>query len=203
MNENYKVGGYIFSTASDAKLAGEELETIEYLNSNMNYSNTTKVMQLYDRAIDNRMFQTPIGFEYLQKLKGILLDNGYIEDEIRPIPMYAVYSKVAEGQTLSEKIRPSSKKKEDPYKNRFYIAMAFVVALAICVIAMFRIAMTSDSPNILNYENSIINEYSSWEQDIKEREDAVRAKERELGIVSPLPHVPHSDGDAGTDADEE
>jgi len=188
MNENYKVGGFVFSTSTDAKLAEEELETIEYLNSNMNYANITKVMQLYDKAIDTRMFQTPIGFGYLQKLKSILIDNGYIESQIRPIPMYAVYSKAEEGQSLSEKIKPSPRKKEDPYKSRFAIAMVFVVALVITVIAMFRIAMTSDSPNILNYENAIINEYSSWEQDIKEREDAVRAKERELGIVSPLPH---------------
>lgn len=200
MKENFKVGGFAFSNAGDAALAAEELETIEYLDSNMNYANKAKVMQLYDKAVDTRMFQTPVGFGYLKKLQNILVKAGYSEDEIRPIPMYAVFSKAQEGQ-LAEKIKPSARKKEDSYKNKFVVAMIFVVALAISVIVMFRIAMTSDSPNILNYENVIINEYSSWEQDIKEREDAVREKERELGMVSPLPH--ESSADTGETDDSE
>lgn len=189
MREELIVGGYAFITEADAKLAKEELETIEYLDSNMNYANTAKVMQLYDKALDTQMFRTPVGFEYLGRLKKVLLDSGYIEDEFRPIPMYASFVKNTDEQPISQRIRPSERKKEDIYKPRFTVAMVFVVVLALCVAAMFGIAYTSDSPNILNYENAIINEYSGWEQEIKEREDAVRAKERELGIVSPLPHV--------------
>lgn len=43
---------------------------------------------------------------------------------------------------------------------------------------MFAIAMKSDSPNILNYETAVVNKYALWEQELSEREQAVREKER-------------------------
>lgn len=46
---------------------------------------------------------------------------------------------------------------------------------------MFAIASGSDNPNIINYRNAIVNEYASWEQELTEREKAVRRKEAELG----------------------
>ena len=42
--------------------------------------------------------------------------------------------------------------------------------------------MTGNNPNILNYQNAVLNKYASWEQELMEREQAVREKEQELGI---------------------
>ena len=61
-------------------------------------------------------------------------------------------------------------------------AVVLNVLLAICVLAMFIIALKGETPNIINYKNNIINQYSSWEQELTERENAVREKERELNI---------------------
>ena len=33
---------------------------------------------------------------------------------------------------------------------------------------MFAIALTSDEPNILNYERALVNKYSAWEQELTE-----------------------------------
>ena len=54
--------------------------------------------------------------------------------------------------------------------------------LAALVIAMFAITLKSDNPNILNYKNVIVNQYASWEQELSEREQAVREKEQQLQI---------------------
>ena len=40
----------------------------------------------------------------------------------------------------------------------------------------------SDNATIINYENKIIDRYEHWEQELKEREQAVKEKEKELGI---------------------
>lgn len=186
MNEDLIVDGFLFGTASDSKLAKEEAEKIEYLDANMNYANIAKVAQLYDKALDSKMFKTPVGWSYLNKLKRILLENGYIEDEIRAIPVNAVFARTEESDSLVERIRPK-KRKPDPYKNKFSFAVVVIIGLLIAIIAMFVITMTAETPNMINYRNAIVNEYAGWEQDIKEREDAVRLKERELGIPSPLP----------------
>ncbi len=187
MNDEMIVGGFIFGTAADADLAREELARIEYLDANMNYANTSKVLQLYDKALDTKMFHTPVGWRYLDKLKGILLDSGYIEEEIRPVPLYNVFARAEEDHSVLERIRPV-KKKADPYKRKYALTLMVAGILLITVVAMFVIALTSETPNMINYRNAIVNEYAAWEQDIKDREDAVRMKERELDIVSPLTH---------------
>jgi len=190
MNDELKIGGYLFGTAADAQLAKEEVEKIKYLNSNMNYANIAKVLQLYDRALDTKMFRTPIGLDYLHSLRRMLLDEGYLEDELRPIPLYTVFARPDNDAPMVQKIKPSAKK-QDPYKRKYFTSVIICVILVITIVIMFVIAMTSDTPNMINYRNAIVNEYASWEQDIKQREDAVRAKERELNIVSPLPHEQH------------
>ena len=42
--------------------------------------------------------------------------------------------------------------------------------------------LTGENANIINYRNAIVNEYSDWEDELTEREQIVREKERELGI---------------------
>ncbi len=187
MNDEMIVGGYIFGTAADAALAGEELSRIEYLDANMNYANISKVSQLYDKALDTKMFSTPVGWEYLSKLKRILLESGYTEAEIRPVPLYNVFARVEEDHSVLERIRPG-KKKPDPYKRKYAVSVLLICILAVMVIAMFVIALKSETPNMINYRNAIINEYAEWEQEIKDREDVVRQKEHELDIISPLTH---------------
>ena len=49
---------------------------------------------------------------------------------------------------------------------------------------MFIIASTSDSDNILNYKRNVTNRYSSWEQDLTQREKVIREAEKKLGIES-------------------
>ena len=49
------------------------------------------------------------------------------------------------------------------------------------ILAMFVISFKSDYPNIINYRRAIVNEYSEWEQELTEREQAVREAERKLG----------------------
>ena len=43
--------------------------------------------------------------------------------------------------------------------------------------------MKSENPNILNYEQNLINKYAQWEQELSERESIIREKERELNIT--------------------
>ena len=47
---------------------------------------------------------------------------------------------------------------------------------------MFAITLNADQPNVLNYEKVLTDRYASWEQDLTEREQVIREKERELKI---------------------
>ena len=56
------------------------------------------------------------------------------------------------------------------------------VIFAVTVGGVFVITLNSDQPNILNYERNLQNKYASWEQELTQREQTVREKERELHI---------------------
>ena len=53
------------------------------------------------------------------------------------------------------------------------------LTLLLCVIGMFYVNSTINSPTILNYEEKLLDKYSSWEQELSEREAAVKEKELE------------------------
>ncbi len=54
--------------------------------------------------------------------------------------------------------------------------------MVIVIGAMFAIALKSDVPNILNYREAIVNEYSEWEQELTQRERAVREAEQQYDM---------------------
>ena len=56
------------------------------------------------------------------------------------------------------------------------------VGLAL-VIVMFAIAATGSEPTVLNYERVLQNRYAEWEQQLSDREQVIREKERELLIA--------------------
>ena len=64
-----------------------------------------------------------------------------------------------------------------------YISKPFSPKILVgCVVAMFAMTLTSDSPTIVDYQSKLLNRYASWEQELTEREKAVSEKEQELGI---------------------
>lgn len=52
------------------------------------------------------------------------------------------------------------------------------VVLVLLIAAMIAIAWDSDSPNIINYRQAVVNEYSEWEQELSEREQKLREEKR-------------------------
>ena len=78
------------------------------------------------------------------------------------------------------KDRKEQKKEGKNYKGRCRFFMLTSLILLISVVSMMLLAATSDNVNILNYENKLIDKYSSWEQELEEREQAVKEQEQAL-----------------------
>lgn len=183
--KQWQVGGFSFSSEQDAILARKEEGRVAYLEQRMRYDKPEVVLQVFNKAIDNRLFSTPVGLAYLQKLREYLADNGLM-GKARNIPLYQDYSADindrAKRREARERIAPTT------YQNlklKIRISLIFNIVLIFLVIAMFIITLTSDNPNALNYERAITNKYSQWEQDLTEREKVIRNKEKELSLPSP------------------
>ena len=66
--EEWKVGGYQFGSKEDAELARQEEKKIAYLEAKMKYDRPEAVLGIYNKLVEQRVFRTPVGFAYLQKL---------------------------------------------------------------------------------------------------------------------------------------
>lgn len=172
-----QVNEFLFSNAEDVELAIKEKKQVEYLEKHMDTSRPQNILLLYEKANRERIFRTPVGISYLQRLREQLLESGVKEDEIPPICVYAEYSPGLKNRPEPVKNRIIQTKRET-MKKRLQISVILNVLLVAAIIAMFVITLKSDNPNLLNYERALQDRYASWEQELTDREAVLREKER-------------------------
>ncbi|MBQ2935525.1 MAG: hypothetical protein IJD96_04720 [Lachnospiraceae bacterium] len=178
--DNLLVNGYRFGSYRDAQIAEEEIKKAKYFETKLTGKTGRSRLAVYNQILDKKVFQTPIGWEYLKYMQEEMQGLGIPEEEIRPIPMYLTFvheETQATEQPVRQRIRPS---RRNDLMRKYRITLLLNVLLGILVVAMFAITIKSDNPNILNYKNEIVNQYATWEQELTEREDALRKKEQSL-----------------------
>ncbi len=178
---NLIVGGFQFASETDAGKAQMDLSKIKLLETRVKASRPADIKAVYEKSIENKIFKTPVGWDYLLGLKKRLLKADYTEEDIVPIPLDISFTRhsALDGLTVPQRIKPREKERMD-FRRIFPVVLNIV--LVIVVIVMFVIAVTSENDNIINYKSNVTNRYAAWEQDLKEREKAVRAAEKRLGI---------------------
>ncbi|WP_024866699.1 hypothetical protein [Butyrivibrio sp. FCS014] len=176
------VGGFEFVSENDAQKGQMDLSKIKLLESRVKASRPGDIKAVYEKAIENKIFKTPIGWGYLLNLRKKLLESGFKEEDLIPIPLNVSITRhsAMENLTVRQRIIPDTSQKESPFRRIFPIVLDIV--LAILVVVMFLIAASGENDNIINYKRNVTNRYSSWEQDLTDREKAVREAEKRLGI---------------------
>lgn len=180
VKDDYIVGGFEFATEVEAKAAKNDENKIRAIDKKLNYNNFEAVSMVYNKAIENHVFETVIGELYLKKLQEHLIeiketDSGFV---LKPVPIRSRLSytkQTEETEKIKVRIRPQKEVKE---KLKFSIILNFFLALIIVI--LFIITLTGENANIINYRTVITNQYAQWEQELKEREAAVKEKEKEL-----------------------
>lgn len=185
MKENSRsIEGYRFGNDKDAEQAASEARKIRFLEERIHYDDPQSVRAIYQRAIDNRIFQTPVGIEYLRKLQQFLKTQT-LEKEIRDIPIFnPVTSQIIrsrEERAMKDEIKRLQANGKS-IRRRYRISLMLNICLMILVMAMFIITLYSDNPNIINYKRTLENKYSAWEQDLTEREQQIREREKEGNV---------------------
>ena len=201
-SNGHHVAGFEFIDPGMGELAEKEFKAIQVINQRINKRDISSILKLYNQAIKQEMFQTFIGFQYLSELRDYMLSSGKVdESEILDIPVKAVVNVtnttvVAKNETedLNKagidtdnnnlRLLKRTKANEKKYKKLFKITLISSAVLLIIVIAMFIIAGTSDSPTIINYETVLLDKYSSWEQELSEKEAELNQREELLNQES-------------------
>ena len=187
--ENYEVGGFSFQTQEEAELAKKEQEGVRFIKQKMDMENPEMVLQVYHSMIRQNLFETPIGYCFLNEIREYLLVIPAIQNsDVEQIPVkhsrQGAERRNKKENTPKEKTAKEKKKdkkeqrgKNTDYKARCYFFMLTTLILAISVATMMLLAATSDNINILNYENKLIDKYSSWEEELEEREQELKKME--------------------------
>ena len=180
----YVIEGFAFTSEAEAEQAKKEYEGIRYIKEKANMGNPDMMLQIYNRMVREKMFVTSVGYAYLYDLQEYLRTNPYINDE-DILPIEVVHPSLQES-LREEKQKHQAKLKEVKQKaaqkpitnetlmNKYKISLVVNLILAVSVVFMFIISATSGHPTILNYEEELINRYSAWEQELTEREAALR-----------------------------
>lgn len=169
----YEVEGFSFSSESEAEQAKKEIDGINYVKARLDRNQPQQMLKLYNKMVDEKLFVTAVGLNYLADLRKTLLTIPFLnKEEIQPVPVVHAQEEpaagkkalnVENGKNLQKKLRTS---------------VTINVILAVCVILMFVISATSNHPTILNYEKELVNRYSAWEKTLTERESAIREWEQ-------------------------
>lgn len=198
LQETYEAGGFVFRTKKEAELAQREIEGTKYLRQKLDMENPNAVFSIYQNLIEQDLFETPVGYCFLKELRDYLLMIPAISnEEVLAIPIRYPQTEEEEKKQKKEqkkeeqrkerqrekekaKNKKEQKKEGKNYKGRYQFFMVTSLILLISVVSMMLLAATSDNVNILNYENKLIDKYSSWEQELEEREQAVKEQEQAL-----------------------
>lgn len=198
LQETYEAGGFVFRTKKEAELAQREIEGTKYLRQKLDTENPNAVFSIYQNLIEQDLFETPVGYCFLKELRDYLLMIPAISnEEVLAIPIRYPQTEEEEKKQKKEqkkeeqrkerqrekekaKNKKEQKKEGKNYKGRCQFFMVTSLILLISVVSMMLLAATSDNVNILNYENKLIDKYSSWEQELEEREQAVKEQEQAL-----------------------
>lgn len=179
------IAGFVFGDEAEAEQAKKEAQGVAYIKTKTDMDNPEMVMHIYNKMIQQKLFETAVGYAYLKDLQDYLQSIPFIKKEdILPIPVQ--HPSLVQSIKRKERTRPVQKQKAQTvekhvnYKQKYRVARAISVILGICVVAMFAITATTNNTTILNYENELINKYEAWEQELNAREAALDAREISL-----------------------
>ncbi|MBQ5561049.1 MAG: hypothetical protein IIT46_14930 [Lachnospiraceae bacterium] len=175
------ISGYEFETDEDYENAKREAESVLYIKAHTDLTDNQQVLKLYNKASDMKMFKTVIGYEFMHQLYGTLIKKKVIEEKyIKSIPVMKQKNKelpeeIEEANKRSEQYRILYENSKSNRKLQNIIIVFLIFLIGLMMVMVYFNYTTYD-------EENVIDKYSSWEVELQQREDAVRAKEKQLGI---------------------
>lgn len=202
------VDGFAFTDEKEAEKARQEEDSIRYVRDRLDMGNPRMVLEMYHKLLAEQVFETPVGLLYLRELQDYLAKAPELGGEdIEAIPLFGNsgigqpggqaktpqaaarqqetlewYAEKLEESRQQERLaeyrrrRAEERAKESRKHLRF--SLLFALFMILVTAGVGAITMTDNNPNIINYENKIIEKYQDWEADLESREEIMKEKER-------------------------
>lgn len=197
--------GFEFNNEENFNMAKRELDYMMHINEKLDTLSSEKTLELYNKLIDDKLFKTNIGMEFLRKLQKKLFEDKAIDNsKIKNIPA-TIYSEEAndkpdnsnrrdrknsgasnnkkdivskENKKNNTRVNSSGNKgKNNKYKDLYIKMLIINLALVITIVVMFVITKRANKFDEDYYRESIENEYVSWQKALEEKESSIVAEE--------------------------
>ncbi|MCR5467836.1 MAG: hypothetical protein K6F37_02640 [Lachnospiraceae bacterium] len=84
------IEGFLFTDEASAARARKEAESVRFLKGKMDKGNPAQMLDLYSKMVEQKMFQTPVGYSFMMEIQEYLKSKPTIRlDEIPAIPVIA------------------------------------------------------------------------------------------------------------------
>lgn len=189
MAEKYEIDGYVFRNGKDYERAKKERETITYLSANTDLTDMKAVYQIYKRSVDKGSFQTIFGLNYLEDLRKRLLGSGTVtEDLLEPIPVGKIVTTVPDKHMTMEERKFKELQAAYEKAKSGKIIKNFLIAVLVVIVGVMLFTSYQSQYSIFTFftdykeemRGEIVDEYESWEQELKDREASLEEREKKL-----------------------
>lgn len=151
-----------FHTANEAK---KELDAVQVLTKKLSGSSPETAYKIYCKLAEQDMFHSAIGIDFMNTLEEYLIQKGVLEKKKEPLK---------EPENAGMKIMEQLKQTKDRLTTSLILNGILILAIAV----MIYIASTGSNVHILNYETALQDRYSSWEQELKNKENQLKEREK-------------------------
>lgn len=179
--KEFVIMGYEFNNEKSYQAAKKELEEILQLKNQFDITKFKGGLDFYNSLMEHKLNSTPIGLEYTRNIQRDLIKNTNSKNNIPNVMIPDIIDENSI-KDIKNKREKSDKTKQleknvSKYKD-LYIKMLIVNAiLVLTVVAMFIISKGAEKYDVDYFRESIENDYLDWENNLKERESSIEAKE--------------------------
>lgn len=171
--------GFEFKDEFSYNQAKDELEKIQKIKGDYNIKDIGQLLSLYNRLIDEEVYQTPVGITFLKTIQKELYGKANtLKQSIRNIPAASYDSNAKGGGLKGGDTQKTKKGAVGKYKDLYIKMLIINVVLVVTIGVMFVITKHSEKYDLDYYRESIENDYINWENNLKEREAALTQQEK-------------------------
>lgn len=177
MDDKLVVDGFIFRSKREFDKAKKEYETIKELKQKIDMNNQENLIELYNRLVSKRYFQTPVGLSFLHELR-VFLKESNDNVSVAYVPVVSsggVKSRSEQNRQYMELQKQYNK--QSMTKNRLILA---IVSMIIVIVGMIFIMATNENVGYFNAEEKVLNKYSAWEERLQKWEEELTIREDKL-----------------------
>lgn len=170
----------------ERKRARKESDMIRQIRAKMDLTDAKAVLKMYNKLIEDKIFETLVGYTFLEELREVVSKSGLVpEEELAAVPFQ---EETEEEPDLQRRLLFQKNKYQKMYEGQKLLNKKFKIALVSLVIILigfivinfkFEYSIFTYFTNYkANMEEELIDKYRSWEEELQQRQQQLQQSQQ-------------------------